>query len=79
LLVLWIGLANTSIKVNGKALYFTAASDRSTNKLTTATVLPYTTPSSKALPSLTRSLSSTIIIKIKAGNNNNNLTKGHDD
>ena len=74
-------MANTPIKVNGKALYFTAASDRSTNKLTTATVLPYTTPSSKALPSLTRSLSSTIIIKIKASsnnnNNNNNLTKGH--
>jgi len=77
LLILSIGLANTSIKVNGKPLYFTAASDRSTNKLTTATVSPYTTPSSKALPSLTRSLSSTIIIKIKAGNNNNNLTKGH--
>jgi hypothetical protein len=78
LLVLWIGLANTSIKVNGKALYATAASDRSTNKLTTATVLPYTTSSSKALPSLARSSSSTIIVKIKASsNNNNNLTKGH--
>ena len=50
LLVLWIGLANTSIKVNGKALYATAASDRSTNKLITATILFSTTSSSKALP-----------------------------
>jgi hypothetical protein len=65
-------LANTSIKVNGKP---PAVSDRSTNKLTTATVLLYTYQFSKALPSLTRSLSSTIIIKIKAGNNN--ITKGH--
>ena len=76
LLVLSIGLANTSIKVNGKALYATAASARSTNKLITATVLPSTTPSSKALQSVTRSSSSTLIVKIKAGNSNN-LTKGH--
>ena len=78
LLVLCIGLASTSIKVNGKALYATAASARSTNKLITATILPSTTPSSKTLPSLTRSSSSTIIVKIKASSsNNNNLTKGH--
>jgi hypothetical protein len=77
LLVLWIGLANTYIKVNGKALYATAASARSTTKLITATILPSTTPSSKALPSLTRSPSSTIIVKIKASSSNNNLTKGH--
>jgi hypothetical protein len=70
-------LASTSIKVNGKALYATAASDRSTNKLITPTILPSTTPSSKTLPSLTRSSSSTIIVKIKASSNNNNLTKGH--
>ena len=76
LLVLSIGLANTSIKVNGKALYATAASARSTNKLITATVLPSTTLSSKALQSVTRSSSSTLIVKIKAGNSNN-LTKGH--
>jgi hypothetical protein len=51
-----------SVRVNGKTLYATAASS----------ALPH----SKAFPSLTRSLSS-IITKIKEGNNNkNNLTKG---
>jgi hypothetical protein len=67
-----------SVGVNGRTLYVTAASARSTNKLTTAavgTVPPSAPLPSKALPSLTRSLSS-IITKIKEGNNNrNNLTK----
>jgi hypothetical protein len=68
---------SSSVRVNGKALHATAVSARSTtNKLTTAAAITVSSghPHSKALPSLTRS---SIITKIKEGNNNkNNLTKG---
>jgi hypothetical protein len=75
---------SASVRVNGRALYATAVSARSTtNKLTTAAAataamtVSSAPPPAKALPSLTRSLS-LIITKIKEGNNNkNNLTKGH--
>jgi hypothetical protein len=70
---------NGSVIANGKTVYTTAASPKSTNnKLIITTVMkaaPLAIPSSKALPSLTKSLSS-IINRIKGTNNNNNtLTK----
>jgi hypothetical protein len=73
----YAGAISASVRLNGKTVYAIATSARSTNKPTiadTAKAVPSSSPSSKALPSLTRSLS-TIISKIKGTNNNNTLTK----
>jgi hypothetical protein len=85
----YAALGSASIGVNVRNPYPTVTSTRLTNKLTTAAAITPTAPqsaslSSKALPSMSSSLSS-IVTKVKERNDNhnirksnNNLTKSHD-
>ena len=86
--IAYAALSNAPISINVRTPYPTLTSIRLTNKLSAAatttsiTTSPSASLSSKALPSMTRSLSS-IVTKVKERNDNNiigssnNLTKSH--